>query len=167
MRCRLDRCCLVVGAKRFFNPQQVPDRLNDLQPEIHRKIQQIITQTAPAPLPNREALRGGFVLPHRLRNPRAYHLLAPEWNSVSWIVSRFYQNYFLEQLMLTDWKCDIMCFCETWLSPLDMDNSLLIDGFSFFHRDRNNGSHGGLLVYVKSEYAPCTFVGVQILSILK
>ena len=48
VRCRLDRCCLVVGARRFFNPQQVPDRLNDLQPEIHRKIQQIITQTAPA-----------------------------------------------------------------------------------------------------------------------
>ena len=61
---------------------------------------------------------------------------------------------FLEQLMLTDWKCDVMCFCETWLSPLDMDNSLLIDGFSFFRRDRNNGSHGGLLVYVKSEYVP-------------
>ena len=46
---------------------------------------------------------------------------------------------FLEQLMLTDWN-------ETWLSRLDMDNSLLIDGFSFFRRDRNNGSHGGLLV---------------------
>ena len=50
VRCRLDRCCLglIVGAKHFFNPQQVPDRLNDLETEIHRKIQQIITQTAPA-----------------------------------------------------------------------------------------------------------------------
>ena len=57
----------------------------------------------------------------------------------------------LEQLMLHEWKSDIMFFSETWLQPSSTtDSHLSVDGFSYYRRDRVHRTHGGLLVYVKN-----------------
>ena len=57
----------------------------------------------------------------------------------------------LEQLMLTVFDCEVVCFGETWLQPdTTVDTHLTINGYLHFRRDRQTGTHGGLLVYVKS-----------------
>ena len=58
--------------------------------------------------------------------------------------------------MLSEWNCNVVCFCETWLtSTSTCDSFLAIDGFSFFRRDRPNDRRGGgLLVYVNRELQP-------------
>ncbi len=63
------------------------------------------------------------------------------------LISRF---SYIEQMILTEWKCQIVCLSETWLSPEIPDAFLSIPSFSLFRRDRPRGNHGGLIVYASS-----------------
>ena len=56
----------------------------------------------------------------------------------------------LEQMILTEWKCEIVCLSETWLSSAIPNSFLFIPSFSLFRHDRPQGKHGGLLVYASS-----------------
>ena len=40
-------------------------------------------------------------------------------------------------------KLDVLCLTETWLTPLIVDSSISIDGYSIFRRDRADGRRGG------------------------
>ncbi len=54
-------------------------------------------------------------------------------------------------MILTEWDCDLVCFSETWLHPhCTIESQFALSGFNFFRRDRHNGTHGGILIYVKS-----------------
>ena len=61
----------------------------------------------------------------------------------------------LEQHIVTDWHCDVACFCETWLRPaMTNDSQLALDNFTTFRRDRFHSRGGGLLVYVRNTLHP-------------
>ena len=62
---------------------------------------------------------------------------------------------FLEQMMLAEWKADIVCLCGTWLEPNSTTNRFLgVSHYLFFRRDRQLGFHGGLLVYENPRLCP-------------
>ena len=57
--------------------------------------------------------------------------------------------------MLTEWKSDVVCFSETWLTSTSTSDSFLaVGGFSFFRRDRPHGHGGGLLIYANLDLQP-------------
>ena len=61
----------------------------------------------------------------------------------------------LEQHIVTDWHCDVACFCETWLRlAMTNDSQLALDNFTTFRRDRFHSRGGGLLVYVRNTLHP-------------
>ena len=61
----------------------------------------------------------------------------------------------LEQHIVTDWHCDVACFCETWLRLAMTNGSQLApDNFTTFRRDRFHSRGGGLLVYVRNTLHP-------------
>ena len=50
--------------------------------------------------------------------------------------------------MITEWKCDVALFSETWLRPTTtIDMHLSLNSFVFFRRDRPHPTHGGVIVY--------------------
>jgi len=62
----------------------------------------------------------------------------------------------IEQLILSEFKCQILCLSETWLSHEVPDSFLSIPSFNTFRRDRPQGKHGGgLLVYAAPHLRPC------------
>lgn len=46
---------------------------------------------------------------------------------------------------------DILCLSETWLSDLNADNQVHIDGYNLFREDYKYNRRGGVAVYVKEE----------------
>ena len=62
---------------------------------------------------------------------------------------------FIEQMILAEWKADIVCLCETWLQPNSTTNRFLdVSDYLSFRCDRQPGFHGGLLVYVNPRLCP-------------
>ena len=53
-------------------------------------------------------------------------------------------------------KSDIVCMTETWLTNNHSDESLDLEGFTIFRKDRDNGNngHGGVLIAVRSKLNP-------------
>lgn len=45
---------------------------------------------------------------------------------------------------------DIICLTETWLDYRTSDETLNIEGFKLYRRDRTGDNHGGVCVYAKS-----------------
>jgi len=57
------------------------------------------------------------------------------------------------ELLQTDVKqhdADIALISETWFTKLQDDNSVSIDGYSLFRKDRTTRRGGGVCAYVKS-----------------
>lgn len=44
-------------------------------------------------------------------------------------------------------KFDIICLTETWLDQITTDDSLTINGFKLYRRDRSGDNHGGICVF--------------------
>ena len=68
-------------------------------------------------------------------------------------------------MIVAEWMCDIVCLCETWLSP-ELPNSLFsISGFSLFRRDRFHDKHGGLLIFVSTHLSPTRRIDLEDIDI--
>ena len=46
-------------------------------------------------------------------------------------------------------KFDVICITETWLDRRTRDDTLNIQGFKLYRRDREGDNHGGICVYVQ------------------
>ena len=59
----------------------------------------------------------------------------------------------LHKLLQFEWRSDIACFSETWLTPTTPDSLLALQNFTHYRRDRTSGRRGGgLLIYVRSHF---------------
>ena len=61
-------------------------------------------------------------------------------------------------------KLDVLCLTETWLTPLIVDSSISIDGYSIFRRDRADGRRGGgVCIFTKTH---CRLMNGQTLMMM-
>lgn len=50
---------------------------------------------------------------------------------------------------------DVICLTETWLDRRIPDDSIKLNGFNLYRRDRPNDNHGGICVYVNQSLFSC------------
>ena len=107
---------------------------------------------------NRKALRGDLI------HPPNQHKDSPMFIHFTIELSKFDGKLsFFEQMMSSEWDFDLICLSETWLrSDKVPDNALDLTNFTQYRRDRPSRTHGGLLVYAKSNL--CTHRRVDLES---
>ena len=61
--------------------------------------------------------------------------------------------WYLENVLVPNWKSEILCLTETWLQPHStMNTHLALPNYTMYRRDRPNSQHGGgLVVYTLSD----------------
>ena len=61
--------------------------------------------------------------------------------------------WYVENVLVPNWKSEILCLSETWLQPQSTTNThLALPNYTMYRRDRPNRQHwGGLVIYTLSD----------------
>ena len=66
-------------------------------------------------------------------------------------IRRIVSNFdMLQELVVAHPKIDIITLSETHLTKATMDINCKLDGYTFIHRNRDQGEYGGVAMYVKN-----------------